>query len=734
MPVAPQCTISSLKQVFYILFASAFTYAACFSAGTALLRWLRVKLYRPEERFIGFVVGAACLSFAVFAITAAGLAYKGVFLALGIGFLCFYRRSRGPSLPPLPRLWLIVFALPYAVFAVLYLAHALLPEASPDGLVYHVPYVVRAYREHRFPRITTDMFAALPEGAEMLFLFAFAFGKHSATAMAHFLFLLTAPLGMLSYARRIGSPAAGVVGSLLFFLSPVAGKDGTSAYNDVALACTLFTLFYLLQIWREERASGLLVPIGLLAGFAFAIKYTGALAAPYAGGFVLFHLWRARKPVWRPAVIIAACAFSMMAPWMLKNAFFLGNPVAPFGNRFFPNPYYTTFSEQEFIRVSSTINGVRGRELPLEATVGSRLQGIVGPVFLLAPVALPALWSPAGRQLLLAGALFATPYYRNIGTRFLIPPLPFLALAMALVLARWRAAAITVVLLDALASWPAIVHRYSAEPWTFSPMDWRSALRLRPETDFLRDVDGYEIGKIVEETVPAGQRVFSFNMLQQAYQTRETVGGWQSAFGRRIAEDLLTPIWEQLRPVWRHTFRFPQRTARRIRLIQTQREEIDRWSINEVRILRAGVELPRLPQWRLRAQPNPWDAQLAFDNNPVTRWTSAEAYAPGMFVEIDLGAPLALDEVTVECAHDQEGMRMRLEDESGLVAANAEIHDVAPPEGLRRAAVQALNLNGIHWILIRNSELGTNDWSERRPQWGITLAAEHGPFRLYRLD
>ncbi len=65
---------------------------------------------------------------------------------------------------------------------------------------------------------------------------------------------------------------AGIAGALICFASPVFGKDGSSAYVDVALAAVVFALFYLLQIWDASRDSKLLVPIGILAGFSFATK------------------------------------------------------------------------------------------------------------------------------------------------------------------------------------------------------------------------------------------------------------------------------------------------------------------------------------------------------------------------------------------------------------------------------------------------------------------------------
>ncbi len=61
-------------------------------------------------------------------------------------------------------------------------------------------------------------------------------------------------------------------------------------------------------------------------------------------------------------------------------------------------------------------------------------RGVLGPVFLAAPLALLALRNREGRKLLLPCALVLLPYIGNIGTRFLISSLPFLSLALALTL------------------------------------------------------------------------------------------------------------------------------------------------------------------------------------------------------------------------------------------------------------------------------------------------------------
>jgi hypothetical protein len=95
------------------------------------------------------------------------------------------------------------------MFVVLYLANAMAPEISPDGATYHLGLVSRYLREHGFVRITDNLYAAMPEGVEMLFLFAFAFGKHSAAALVHFVFFVALGWQVFSYARRRGFPVAG---------------------------------------------------------------------------------------------------------------------------------------------------------------------------------------------------------------------------------------------------------------------------------------------------------------------------------------------------------------------------------------------------------------------------------------------------------------------------------------------------------------------------------------------
>ena len=194
---------------------------------------------------------------------------------------------------PLPRAIRYLFGIIAAAFTVLYLFNAWAPEISPDGSSYHLSLVALYLRVHGFKPVLTSVYSMLSGGVDILFMPAFAIGRHSAAALTHFAFLIALALAVLSYGRRIGQPLSGAAAALLVYLSPVVGIDGTSAYNDVAVAAIVFSLFYWVQIWDSQREGRILIAIGLLAGYSYAAKYTAFVMLFYAVGFVA---WRTRRP------------------------------------------------------------------------------------------------------------------------------------------------------------------------------------------------------------------------------------------------------------------------------------------------------------------------------------------------------------------------------------------------------------------------------------------------------
>jgi hypothetical protein len=387
-----------MQQVLGILVGALCSGGASYCVGTLLFRRLNLELERTEYIALAFVAGSACFSEIIFLLCSVGLATKEVFVALAlltaIAVICTRRKINHIQFARLPARWIWPFGVLFAAFGIVYLVNALAPEMSPDGSAYHLPFVARYLRAHGFERISQNLYGNLSQGIELLFLPAVSLGGHSASAMVHLLFLLDLPLMMICYGRRFGFPTPALAAAFLVFASPVVGWDGASAYVDVAAASILFALFYLLSIWQAGRLSRLLVPIGILAGFSFAAKYTAAIGIPYALGIVIWTQWRAGKPWLRPALTICGVAALFVLPWMIKNQIFAGNPFAPFANRLFPNPYVHVSFEEQYrfdLRHYHLTGWLRA---PWELTVkGERLQGFFGPLFLLMPLSLLSLRS-----------------------------------------------------------------------------------------------------------------------------------------------------------------------------------------------------------------------------------------------------------------------------------------------------------------------------------------------------
>ncbi len=782
-----------------ILFGAGFTVCACLALGKLVLHTLALRFSRMEEHIFAFVVGSAGWSALVFGLAAAGQARQGVFLGAGVLVVALtvwavrkktvsdvMPQSRGPwdkfqlvsgairkasgqaeslSHPARQAIAPETEALPastwhaagdwgtagfavlcgviFGLFTVLYFFNAMAPETSPDGSSYHLGLVARYFREHGFPRITSSMYANLSQGLEMLFLFAFAFGEHSAAALVHFAFLLSLPLAMVCYARRFGFPSAGLAGAVLVYASPLVGTDGTSAYNDVAVASILFTLFYLLQIWEQERRAALLIPIGLLAGFGYAVKYTAFLGVAYALGFVGWKLLRARQGLLRPLLVIGICAFLMMAPWLAKNWIWLGNPVSPFFNGLFPNPYVHIAFEQEYAQRMQKYDGLSSHwAIPLEATVrGEVLHGFLGPVFLLAPVGLLALRYSAGRRLLLAGLIFGLTYATNVGARFLIPSLPYVALAMAMGVMNSRGVAAALVAAHAVFSWPTIAPTYcNRYAWRLSEIPVRAALRgLREERYLAGKLSGYAVARMIESQVPPDGKVFSFNQQPDAYTSREIWVAYQAGLNNTLAGTLWTAVAGEDQPVWRLEFRFAAAEVRKLRVVQIAGPAAGEWSVSEFRVSGEGKELPRAPAWRLRAHPNPWDVQLAFDNSPVTHWRSWQSLFPGMYLELDFGSLEKVDAAWLECPRGQGEIRLKLEGELAagqwkILAEGFQRREAPAPDGLRRAAAEELKSRGIDFLLLKDTDFLTQDVKMWPKHWGVTLLGYVNGVRLYRLD
>ncbi|MEZ5362640.1 MAG: glycosyltransferase family 39 protein [Bryobacterales bacterium] len=754
------------------LFAAALTLTTAALLGRALmgpLGGVRAALTRSEYCLFSFGIGAAALSFAVLALAVAHLAYDAAFWALAIlSAAAWFRwgRNRGgeATSPPLEGgwVWRSAWYVAFCVYGWLYLINALAPEIGSDSLGYHLGLVFRYYRDHQLTPITTSIYAFLSQGAEMLYLFAFAFARHDGPKLVHLAFLFGSALGIILLARRAGHHRAGYLAALLYFCSPVVGNDAITAYNDCMLAFYQLLLFYGLLVWNERRDPQWALVLGVLAGFGFGIKFTAVFAA--AGAFLAFAYgqWKANRAAFlKPVALFILAAAPLALPWPARNWIVAGNPVAPFYNDIFPNPYVTIDWERNYrkyllhYKIPEESHGWRDYlERPLEATwYGRRLGGFTGPVFLAAPLALLAIGRPLAGPLWGAVGLTILPWLiSNGGTRFLIPPMVFLSLLMAIAVDRFgrkpgAVIGLTLALFHSVSSWPWAIREYHplVSFWRIDDYPWPVVTGRENRHEFLnRHVYGYTVMRALSKLAPAGSKVFALGGLPEAYFPGELVVGHQGGINSELARELLAVIEPDffVERIWRLPLPQPAEVSA-IRLEQTNSHETSWWEIGEIRLLRDGKPVDQGIPRTASTDIFPFTAQRMVDGDILTVWRSWQPIIPG-YVEVDLERPVEADTIELRIPRGQHFPRYQCayRDPAGqwhsFEPKIEEEYVETTPEQRKRQAWNALRAQGIGYLISNVEEGGHNivakPIDEDPSSWGLEELWRDGPFRIYKLS
>jgi 4-amino-4-deoxy-L-arabinose transferase-like glycosyltransferase len=722
-----------------ILFGALFTLAVAWALGRVVLRRLAVP------GVIALAVGAAIESCAVFLLLISGGANRVSFLVLGVICGGLWVRFRGhaagltdPVTAATDRVTRYIAGAALACFAVLYGVNALAPEVQPDAIGYHLGLVSEYLRLGHFPS-RVGFYEMMPQGLEMLFVPAFAFGRHSAAKLVHFAFLVaTVPL-LLRIARRLHlTDGTAWAAAVLYFCAPVTGVSGTAAYNDAALVFFALATFYLLLVWRDARDHRYLAPAGVTAGFCYAIKMPGILVPLFALFFVIVTMraLRMRSIAW-----LAAGAALPVIPWMLRALIMTGNPMAPMLGWLFPNPYFHPGIARELGASLSLLTApVTLRLLPYGLTLGGGYQGILGPAFLLAPVALLALRRPAGWLCWLAALALAIPFFWDPVARFLMPALPFLALAIAMALP--KPAVWAVMALQAVACWPWVIDVYDrTHMWRLREFPLQGALRIEAEQDYLwQRLDEYKIARLIENDTRPGERVYALMAVATAYTDREVLEFWHTAAAQQLNETLGMVSLYRDEPFYDVRAEWNPRLVWGVR-VRVPQAASGEWCIHDLMLFSGEYRIYNSPQWRLRGWPNVFEMPLAFDENAATGWRSREPLRAGMYIEADFDRPQVLSSAVMTShtpvyhvpfefyARGHAGWTL-LTDRPDIVRR--------PLPDLRRAATEAIRKAGYRYILaptgIEGNGLLGAAMAGHEVEWGLAKAGEAGWVTLYKIE
>ena len=713
-----------------VLFGGLFTLAAAYGLGALLLRRLAV----PPE--ILLATGAAAESLLVFVLLLCHAAVWPVFLAVGTCTIAglWWRRPEAQTMPfPLRSLGAFIFA----AYGIFYLVNALAPEIQADGITYHLGLTYEYVRLGGFPS-HVRFYDLIPQGMEMLFTMAFAFGRHAAAKLVELGLSAAAVPLIFRIGRRLGiSDTASLLVAVFYWSAPVVGLTGSSAYNDAALVFFTLASFYLLLVWRDTGDARYLLPAGVLAGFCYAIKLPGIFAAAAA---LLFVVLSGQRRL-RNALLLGAGVALMVAPWMVRNTVLTGNPVAPLGNAVFPNAYFHLRTERELSEGMRSLRGVAPLNVPWQLALGDGLTGTFGPLLLLLPLGLLAARRREGRICLVAAAILAVPWWSNTGARFLMPAATVAAFALAMVLP--RKAAWAAVALQALVCWPPFLNMWQP-PYTFRlhELPWKAALGIETEEHYLKTrVPEYNVARMVEHFTPADASIFALMPVATAYAARDVSVAWQSAEGDCLTDTLRLAAKYKEDPLFDWTASWPMAGVRALRFRLPEGFPAE-WDISEVQLFSGTDRIFNSPSWNLRAWPNLWEAPLAFDNRRSTVWRTWQPTRPGMYLEVDLdhAQNLTSTQLTSHAAAFQAPLEVygqQAVDGKWRLLANRGSTTQHPAEDLRMEATAVIRRAGYHYLLVPldpdgNGPLGRQLKSEA-PLWGLEVAAQAGANLLFKL-
>ncbi len=713
-----------------ILFGALFTALTAYGLGVLILRGTPA----PPEIALG--LGAVLESALVFFLLCAHQGHRAAFLLLGavavISLRRVQRRSLAESVIQPLRTGRIAASLIFGAYGIWYLVNALAPETQSDGITYHLGLPYEYVRLHGFPHRVT-FYDMVPQGMEMLYTVAFAFGRHSAAKLVEFAFLLASVPLIFRIGRRLGlNDNAALVTAVAYFCAPIVGMSGSSSYTDAAGVFFALASFYLLLVWRDLEDPRYLLPAGMLAGFCYAVKLSGSSAVLAAVCFVLAQR-RARAAMW-----VALGAALVMTPWLTRDALIAHNPVAPILNGLFPNPYFHLDTEKQLAAYLGTFAGTPLWRIPWELALGYRFAGAFGPFLLALPVGLIALRRQAGRWVWGAATILAVPWWFDSSARFLMPAIACAAFAVAMALPRPLAwAAITV---QGLLCWPQLMNLHDHHSlYRLDQFPLAAALRTVPEGNYLeRHLEDFSVASMLERRTALGDMTLSLMPVAKAYLDRDVRVWWQSAESDRLAEAMRSAAFnsEGSLVVW--TAAWPATSLQALRFVAPA-AKAGEFDVADVWLYSGKQWIAATPRWTLHAWPNAQEAPLALDGNLLTRWQSRQSVSGGMRLEIDFDRPLQISravlfshayrpgifEVFGEC-DDHTWRRM-----GGAVATPR------APEHLRLEAGLALRAAGYRYILAPTGGGGFapigNALFAEAPLWGVQIADHAGRYYLFRV-
>ncbi len=430
---------------------------AAIAVGNIIVSRLRLGASRPERVLVSITLGFGAISFASFALAAAGL-YKPALVAVLIsvclvsGAIDGWMSGIGSASPAEERPSTIDrprgFEIPWVVLTFVAgsfaLVAAMAPEIEFDAAWYHLYFPLRWLEAGRPVDLIQEFTSLYPLTWELVFGAAMVLGGTIAAKLLHaFCLGLMGLLTMMACRRWWPSSSPYVALGLMVTIPTVLWEAGT-AYIDLALGLFAGAACYALARSAESDSRAWMLVAAVEFGLAAATKHLGLVIFAIAiTSYAVGVWWRDRmtRRTIASVALVLAIVVAIPFPWYVRSWRGSGNP-------FFPE-LYGVFGGGPAARWDAGANaglsrfkehfgrhdGVRSLVvLPWDATMHSALfGGAMGPMWLiLLPVLIASGRSNRSTRTIAIGTVaylvvWASPI-SSFQMRFLVPIAPALAL------------------------------------------------------------------------------------------------------------------------------------------------------------------------------------------------------------------------------------------------------------------------------------------------------------------
>jgi hypothetical protein len=529
-------------------------------------RWILDKLGKrklPTCLALSISLGMGAWGLLVLILGVVSSLYVPVLLTGAVLILVLIRPLRRSKQRPPERMWQAGSGLPSRrVFVTLLwivasthilivVTSALAPEVAFDALNVYLPFARNAASLHRLEFAPNNWNSSMPMLPVMSYVMAFLFSGQTLAKLFNTSSYLLCGTLVYFYVSRRWSPLHGSTAALLFWSSPLALYEATTALIDLPLALYSTVAVFSLLAWTRGGERSMLWVSAIALGLALGCKYQAAF---WIAPFALVLIWESltvRKSGYRELIrtltIYLLITGILFLPWLVRAWYYTGNPVFPLANWFFKSVYFTPAMEDAAM-AAYRLEGVgRGWSalLTLPWTVSFHpgpFRGTLGAVFLLGLIMalLRRRLSDVRYGFLLVCAFFYEWALTLQEIRYLLPLAPVLAALTAFGILgdpsgfqaeqkssetrRFETfvavAGLLVVLSAAALSFPSVYPRWTKE-WTYwhsYQPPFRYLLGWQSAQDYLRrDVPSIEVYDFVNEKLTQQDRILLLNDASQFY-------------------------------------------------------------------------------------------------------------------------------------------------------------------------------------------------------------------------